>query len=205
MCSTSANRMSLQSIQQNFLNISRCPNFNNFFSSLWILSCLNLLNPYIFISRECSCGGELPNFHFKNRVHGWCYGDNRKPFWSKFYLCTYTDTWLKRTHRTCHLWICKTGTSLPLLAEYWQISSTRKLNCSGRRYNISMQVSFFKKAHLSDSVCFHDKINFLEATITQGSEVYHSTRTLSPDVYRCFTPTKQKIVKKILGYIKRKA
>lgn len=85
----------------------------------------------------------------------------------------------------------KTGTSLPLLAEYWQLSSSRKLNYSRRRYNISMQgFGVFKKAYASDSVCFHDKINFLEVAITKGSEAYHSTRTLSPGVYRCFIPTK---------------
>lgn len=140
ICSTSPNRMSLQSIEQSFLSMSRCPNFNYFFSSLWILSYLNLLNPYIFISRVCSCEGAFSIFYFKNHVHGWCYRDNSRLFWSNFYLCTYTHTWLKRTHRICHPWICKTGTSLPLLAEYWQISSSRKLNCSRRRYNISMQV-----------------------------------------------------------------
>lgn len=116
ICSMSPNSTSLQSMLQGFLNISRCPNFNNSFSSLWILSYLNLLNPYIFISRLCSCGGALSIFHFNNNVNGWCCRDNRRLFWSNFYLFTYM--WLKKSHRTCHPWICKTGTSLPLLAEY---------------------------------------------------------------------------------------
>lgn len=80
--------------------------------------------------------------------------------------------------------------------------NSRKLSYSKGRYNSSTEI--FKKAHVSDSVCFHDGTNFLEATITQVRSVIlprHST----PSVYRCFIPIKQKIEKKLLGYIIRKA
>lgn len=116
---------------------------------------------------------------------------------------TFAYTRLKRAHRTCHPWICKTVTFIS-----WILLNIKQQKAKLLKEKIQHQHArcfFLKKAHLSDSVCFHDKINFLEVTITEGSDVYHSTRMLSLGVYRCFIPTKQKIAKKLLGYIKRKA
>ena len=80
----------------------------------------DLLNPYIFTSKVCSHGGDTSYFLLEERCTWMVLQKQQETLlWSTLQPCAYTHIGLNGAHKIHHLSACKTGTSPPLLVEYW--------------------------------------------------------------------------------------